>query len=147
MRKDILKYVFILALAIVVSILIYFHFDGNKNIEGKDSNAFLISERTDYKSIKLEEIKEIEIAVVGEMVFEPIIIEDRDQIEEIYNALGKIVIRDESDVMVLDDEFTVIIKAEDKTVSFCFEGNYIVQNNKRYETYGLSDLKKLIEQE
>ena len=58
MRKDILKYLFILTIAVIVSIIIYFHFE-DRNVQ---INKKYIYDRKEYKNINVDDIEEIEIS-------------------------------------------------------------------------------------
>ena len=142
MNKDILKYLFILALAVVVSILIYFHFEDRK-IEVKD--AKYISDKEEYKNVKVDDITLIEIIYSNEMETEPITITDKEKIKKIFDSLGDIEIVKETDLRVLDDGFLIRVVVGNKALSYYFEGNILVLD-KYYEVSGLSKIKELVKE-
>ena len=143
MRKDIFKYLFILTLAVVVSIIIYFHFEG-KNIP---KNNKYIYDREEYKNIVVDDIKEIEINPSYEIVVDPIIIQDKDKIKSVFKLLGEIEIENETNLRIADDGYSVLIKTDDTITSYYFEGNILHIDNKYYEVNGLYKLKHLVSQE
>ena len=142
MNKDIFKYLFILVLAVIVSVLIYFHFEDNRTItESKN----LISSREEYKEIKVSEIYEIELRRYSLVESSPNVITDEDKIKEVFKILGDIEIGKESNLSVTDDGFSIYVKTKDNTLSYYFEGTNISLDNKQYTTKGLYLLKEKFE--
>ena len=142
MRKDILKYLFILTIAVIVSIIIYFHFE-DRNVQ---INKKYIYDRKEYKNINVDDIEEIEISPSNEIVMNSIIINDKDKIKSVFKKLGEIWIENETDLRGMDDEYSVVIKTNDATIGYYFEGNILHIDNKYYEVDGLYKLKHLVSQ-
>ena len=140
MKKEIFKYLFILGLAVIVSIFIYFHFEKSRSINTYSN----ISDRDEYKEISVEDIIEIEVNPNEEMYVDPIIITDREYIEDVFKALGDITIEEETDLRVLDDDFVIAVKTEYGEIRYVFEGNIISLGSKYYEVDGLYRLNHVV---
>ena len=97
-------------------------------------------------SISLSDIESINYSrktVAGETTDT---ITDKTQIEDIYLRLKEVETDGETEEAVEDDGLGIVVKSGNKTVSFTFEGNTLVEESgKRYKVKNLSSLKKYID--
>ena len=71
---------------------------------------------------------------------------DATQIEDIYLRLKEVEAAEETEAGIEDDGLSIVIKAGNKTVSFSFEGDILVEESgKRYKVNNLTPLKKYID--
>ena len=148
MKKKILLFgIFIIMLLVLLFIVINNYKNTNPVITNTTDlkEHSLILDTSKYKSIEINDIKKITINICNEASQEPIYYTNQEDISNIYNDLGNIVIGEETDIRITDSSFSVIIETNDKTVIFSFEGNNYIDGNNAYTTDKLYDLKKIIQ--
>ena len=98
------------------------------------------------ESIEVSDIESVAYVRSTEAGAKTDTVTDATQIEDIYLRLKEVEATEETEEAVEDDGLGITIKAGNKTVSFSFEGDILVEESgKRYKVNNLTPLKKYID--